>query len=59
MYIQYNLYQLYQPMDLEEDIPQNHLVRICPGEQTLIFTKGTKGNVKNTEAHRNYDDGEC
>ena len=28
MYIQYSIDQLYLPMDLEEDIPQNHLVRI-------------------------------
>ncbi|WP_379141792.1 transposase [Paenibacillus sp. sgz500992] len=26
MYIQYTMDQLYLPMDLEEDIPQNHLV---------------------------------
>lgn len=28
MYIQYNMDQLCLPMDLEEDIPENHLVRI-------------------------------
>ncbi|MBP1155784.1 transposase [Paenibacillus sp. PvR052] len=28
MYIQYNMDQLYLPMDLEEDIPANHLVRV-------------------------------
>nr|WP_246120354.1 hypothetical protein [Cohnella terricola] len=28
MYIQYTMDQLYLPIDLEEDIPQNHLVRI-------------------------------
>lgn len=28
MYIQYNMDQLYLPMDLEEDIPENHLVRV-------------------------------
>nr|WP_246321227.1 hypothetical protein [Paenibacillus germinis] len=28
MYIQYTVEQLCLPMDLEEDIPQNHLVRI-------------------------------
>lgn len=28
MYIQYTMDQLYLPMDLEEDIPQNHLVRV-------------------------------
>ncbi|MDQ0897760.1 transposase [Paenibacillus sp. V4I7] len=28
MYIQYTMDQLCLPMDLEEDIPQNHLVRI-------------------------------
>jgi transposase len=28
LYIQYTMDQLYLPMDLEEDIPQNHLVRV-------------------------------
>ncbi|KAA8995540.1 transposase, partial [Paenibacillus spiritus] len=28
MYIQYSMDQLYLPMDLEEDIPQNHVVRV-------------------------------
>ncbi|MEJ9164996.1 transposase [Paenibacillus graminis] len=28
MYIQYTMDQLYLPMDLEEDIPENHLVRV-------------------------------
>lgn len=28
MYIQYTMDQLYLPMDLEDDIPQNHLVRV-------------------------------
>ncbi|WP_245237697.1 transposase [Paenibacillus ihuae] len=28
MYIQYTMDQLCLPMDLEEDIPQNHLVRV-------------------------------
>ncbi|MGG1880291.1 IS1182 family transposase [Paenibacillus cisolokensis] len=28
MYIQYTMDQLFLPMDLEEDIPQNHVVRI-------------------------------
>ena len=28
MYIQYTMDQLYLPMDLEEDIPANHLVRV-------------------------------
>ena len=28
MYIQYTMDQLFLPMDLEEDIPQNHLVRV-------------------------------
>lgn len=28
MYIQYTMDQICLPMDLEEDIPQNHLVRI-------------------------------
>jgi hypothetical protein len=28
LYIQYTMDQLYLPMDLEEDIPENHLVRI-------------------------------
>lgn len=28
MYIQYNMDQLFLPMDLEEDIPSNHLVRV-------------------------------
>ena len=28
MYIQYTMDQLFLPMDLEEDIPQNHLVRL-------------------------------
>ena len=28
LYIQYTMDQLFLPMDLEEDIPQNHLVRL-------------------------------
>ncbi len=28
MYIQYSMDQLCLPMDLEEDIPENHLVRV-------------------------------
>ncbi|MGF7049565.1 hypothetical protein J2T13_004086 [Paenibacillus sp. DS2015] len=28
MYIQYTMDQLFLPMDLQEDIPQNHLVRL-------------------------------
>ena len=28
LYIQYTMDQLCLPMDLEEDIPQNHLVRV-------------------------------
>ncbi|MDF2683601.1 MAG: transposase [Brevibacillus sp.] len=28
MYIQYNMDQLFMPMDLEEDIPANHVVRV-------------------------------
>lgn len=28
LYIQYTMDQLYLPMDLEEDIPENHLVRV-------------------------------
>lgn len=29
MYIQYTMdHQIYLPMDLEEDIPENHLVRV-------------------------------
>ncbi|MFM9277391.1 IS1182 family transposase [Paenibacillus jiagnxiensis] len=28
MYIQYTMDQLYLPMDLEQDIPENHLVRV-------------------------------
>ncbi|MFC7680864.1 hypothetical protein [Paenibacillus sp. GCM10028914] len=28
MYIQYTFDQLYLPMDLENDIPSNHLVRV-------------------------------
>jgi len=28
LYIQYNMDQLFLPMDLEEDIPENHLVRV-------------------------------
>ncbi|UNK17305.1 hypothetical protein MNQ98_22930 [Paenibacillus sp. N3/727] len=27
-YIQYTMDQLYLPMDLEEDVPSNHLVRV-------------------------------
>ncbi|KAA2302169.1 transposase, partial [Clostridioides difficile] len=28
MYIQYTMDQLFLPMDLETDIPENHLVRV-------------------------------
>ncbi|MNB65964.1 hypothetical protein D3C81_125420 [compost metagenome] len=28
MYIQYTMDQLYLPMDLEEDIPEHHLIRV-------------------------------
>ncbi|CAH1056046.1 hypothetical protein [Paenibacillus pseudetheri] len=28
MYIKYTMDQLFLPMDLEEDIPRNHLVRV-------------------------------
>lgn len=32
MYIQYNMDQLFLPMDLEGDIPENHLMRVAyPG----------------------------
>jgi transposase len=39
LYIQYTMDQLCLPMDLEEDIPQNHLVRIVHAAVTQLDDK--------------------
>ncbi|MGG0816224.1 IS1182 family transposase [Paenibacillus alvei] len=52
MYIQYSMDQLYLPMDLEEDIPQNHLVRIINHAvnriDDQIFTAAYPGGGRNS-----------
>jgi transposase len=39
LYLKYTMDQLCLPMDLEEDIPQNHLVRIVHAAVTQLDDK--------------------
>ncbi len=52
MYIQYTMDQLYLPMDLEEDIPENHLVRVVNEAvnrlDDSIFTAAYPGGGRNS-----------
>jgi transposase len=52
LYIQYTMDQLYLPMDLEEDIPENHLVRVVNAAvnrlDDKIFTSAYPGGGRDS-----------